>query len=189
MKKLSIRAKAATGVAAGLLVLTGATGVAYATQEPANPTGTQATIQQVADTSALAQTSTLSSASAIEVAQAVQAAASEEGVAVTVAIVDRSGATRLIVRGDGAGPQTEESAKRKGFTAVSFGRPTADLAKDVKGDVNLEDIPGTLFLGGGVPVAANGSAIAGIGVAGAPSGDIDNKLAQAGLAVLEGKLG
>ncbi|WP_033203687.1 heme-binding protein [Streptomyces wedmorensis] len=42
----------------------------------------------------------------------------------------------------------------------------------------------TLFLGGGAPVTAKGAPIAGIGVAGAPSGDLDEKFAQAGVASL-----
>ncbi|MFE7615673.1 heme-binding protein, partial [Streptomyces sp. NPDC057496] len=39
-------------------------------------------------------------------------------------------------------------------------------------------------LGGGAPVQAGGAPIAGIGVAGAPSGDLDEKFAQAGAAAL-----
>jgi len=42
-----------------------------------------------------------------------------------------------------------------------------------------------LFLGGGVPVAVDGTPIAGIGVGGAPSGDLDEKYAKAGLATLK----
>ncbi|KFG74608.1 hypothetical protein FM21_28170 [Streptomyces mutabilis] len=45
-------------------------------------------------------------------------------------------------------------------------------------------IPGTLFLGGGVPVTSGKAPIAGIGVAGAPSGALDEKYAQAGAAAL-----
>ena len=48
----------------------------------------------------------------------------------------------------------------------------------------LKDIPGTLFLAGGAPVTAKNSPIAGIGVAGALSGDLDEKFAEAGVAAL-----
>ncbi|WP_370359693.1 heme-binding protein [Catenulispora sp. MAP12-49] len=44
----------------------------------------------------------------------------------------------------------------------------------------LKDIPGTLFLAGGVPVDSSNAPIAGIGVAGAPSGTMDETYAQAG---------
>ncbi|MEU3212844.1 heme-binding protein [Nocardiopsis alba] len=47
------------------------------------------------------------------------------------------------------------------------------------------DIPGTLFLAGGVPVTSDDAPIAGIGVGGAPSGDIDEEIAQAALEALE----
>ncbi|WP_460367916.1 GlcG/HbpS family heme-binding protein, partial [Actinocorallia lasiicapitis] len=70
------------------------------------------------------QATTLNTDSALRVADAVQKAAAKENQRVSVAIVDRSGAVKIIVRGDGSGPQTEESAKRKAFTAVSFGRST-----------------------------------------------------------------
>lgn len=47
-------------------------------------------------------------------------------------------------------------------------------------------IEGVLMIGGGIPVRASGSIVAGIGVAGSPSGKIDNDCAQAGIdAVIE----
>lgn len=128
------------------------------------------------------QTNVLSADAALKIADAVQKEAVKQKQRVTVAIVDRSGVTRLILKGDGAGPQTEESAKRKAFTAVSFGKATSELAKNQA----LAAIPGTLLLGGGVPVAEGGSPIAGIGVGGAPSGDIDEAIARAGLKAIGG---
>ncbi|MFE5549940.1 heme-binding protein, partial [Streptomyces sp. NPDC056534] len=72
----------------------------------------------------------------------------------------------------------------KAFTAVSWNAPTSVLAGRLAQAPNLKDIPGTLFLAGGAPVTAKGAPIAGIGVAGAPSGDLDEKFAQAGVAAL-----
>ncbi|USX56089.1 heme-binding protein [Lentzea sp. HUAS12] len=122
---------------------------------------------------------------AVRAAQATLDAAEKENQRVTVAVVDRSGDLVVLLAGDGAGPQTEESARRKAFTAVSFNAPTSELAGRVTGQgATLRDIPGTLFLGGGVPVAVDGTSVAGIGVGGAPSGDLDEKFAKAGLATL-----
>jgi uncharacterized protein GlcG (DUF336 family) len=122
---------------------------------------------------------------AIRAAQATLDAAEKENQRVTVAVVDRSGDLVVLLAGDGAGPQTEESARRKAFTAVSFNAPTSELAGRVTGQgATLRDIPGTLFLAGGVPVAVDGTSVAGIGVGGAPSGDLDEKFAKAGLATL-----
>ncbi|MEV6248592.1 heme-binding protein, partial [Streptomyces sp. NPDC051742] len=65
--------------------------------------------------------------------------------------------------------------------------PTSELVKRLTNAPTLKDIPGTLFLAGGAPVATGnpqGAPIAAIGVAGAPSGDLDEKFAQAGVAAL-----
>lgn len=161
---MKIRIAATAAALAGLTILGGATQVAQAA--PSEP--------------AVVQTSQLSADAALRVADAIQKEAAKQKQRVTVAIVDRSGATRLILKGDGAGPQTEESARRKAFTAVSFGKATSELSKNQA----LAAIPGTLLLAGGVPVTSDGSPIAGIGVGGAPSGDIDESLAQAGLRAL-----
>ncbi|MGK5553101.1 GlcG/HbpS family heme-binding protein, partial [Actinomadura kijaniata] len=127
---------------------------------------------------------------AMKIADAVQKEAARRNQRVAVAIVDRSGDLRLVVKGDGAGPQTVESARRKAFTAVAFGQPTSRLAGSATGDgPTVKDIPGTLFLAGGVPVASGGAPVAGVGVGGAPSGAIDEAIAQAGLKAVQGQLG
>ncbi|MFE1908099.1 heme-binding protein, partial [Streptomyces gardneri] len=121
---------------------------------------------------------------ATKAAQATLDAAEKENQRVSVAVVDRNGNTIVTLRGDGAGPQSYESAEKKAFTAVSWNAPTSVLAGRLAQAPNLKDIPGTLFLAGGAPVTAKGAPIAGIGVAGAPSGDLDEKFAQAGVAAL-----
>lgn len=121
---------------------------------------------------------------AAKAAQAALDAAERENQKVTVAVVDRNGNTVVTLRGDGAGPQSYESAERKAYTAVSWNAPTSDLAGRLESAPNLKDIPGTLFLAGGVPVTARNAPVAGIGVAGAPSGDLDEKFARAGAAAL-----
>ncbi|KAF9925609.1 hypothetical protein FBU30_004629 [Linnemannia zychae] len=128
---------------------------------------------------------TVSTNSAIKAAQAVLKAASKGGHTVSVVVIDRSGRVRLLISGDNAGPQTEESAKRKAFTAVSFGRATSNLTAAAGANgVTIRDIPGTLFLGGGVPIIYGNTPIGAIGVGGAPSGDIDEQYALAGLSAI-----
>ncbi|MEU8432577.1 heme-binding protein [Streptomyces sp. NPDC029216] len=121
---------------------------------------------------------------ATRAAQAALQAAEKENQKVTVAVVDRNGNTIVTLRGDGAGPQSYESAQRKAYTAVSWNAPTSVLAGRLAQAPNLKDIPGTLFLAGATPVQANGAPVAGIGVAGAPSGDLDEKFAKAGAEAL-----
>ncbi|MEU1532531.1 GlcG/HbpS family heme-binding protein [Streptomyces fagopyri] len=117
-------------------------------------------------------------------ARAALDAAERAGQKVTVAVVDRDGSTVVTLRGDGAGPQSYESARREAYTAVSWNAPTSELAGRLARTPNLKDIPGTLFLAGGAPVAVEGAPVAGVGVAGAPSGDLDERFAAAGVAAL-----
>ncbi|WTG05145.1 heme-binding protein [Streptomyces sp. NBC_00012] len=137
----------------------------------------------------LARSTHLSIDAACRAAQAVLDAAAKENqrvaVAVAVAVADRNGNAVVTLRGDGAGSQSYEAAEKKAFTAVSWNAPTSELVKRLENTPTLKDIPGTLFLGGGVPVDAEGAPIAGIGVAGAPSGDLDEKFARAGAAALD----
>ncbi|TYK53140.1 heme-binding protein [Actinomadura decatromicini] len=141
----------------------------------------------VADTSALAAVArtdhgpfpvdhVLSNKSLVRAAAALVEAAEREGdQRVTMVIMERSGVIREVVRTRKAGPQTYESAKRKAYTAVAFGRPTSELTDNA----TVNKIPGTLTLPGGVPVVYRGFPIAGIGVGGAPDGRIDERIANA----------
>ncbi|MFF4412933.1 heme-binding protein [Streptosporangium sp. NPDC001559] len=180
----SARPRLVVGSLTGLAIMAGTLGFAVAAPAQAAPAKNEQRAGQ-----AVVQTDVLSADAALTIADAAMKEAAKRRQRVTVVIVDRSGVTRLVLKGDGAGPQTEESARRKAFTAVSFGRTTSELGKGVTGGgPNIADIPGTLFLGGGVPVASGGAPIAGIGVGGAPSGDIDEAIAQEGLKAVAGRL-
>jgi uncharacterized protein GlcG (DUF336 family) len=131
------------------------------------------------------QVNTVSTNGAIAAAEAVFKAARKASHTVSVAVIDRSGKYRLLISDDNAGCQTEESAKRKAFTAVSFGRPTSNLtAAAGASGITIHDIPNTLFLAGGVPITYKGVPIGAIGVGGAPTGDLDEQHARAGLAAI-----
>ncbi|MFF5427011.1 MULTISPECIES: heme-binding protein [unclassified Streptomyces] len=177
MKKILFGATAAALAAAGTF---GAVS-ANATAPAAAPA---AAVRADAGNDHLQQSTHLTIDAATKAARAALDAAEKENQRISVAVVDRNGNTIVTLRGDGAGPQSYESAERKAFTAVSWNAPTSVLAGRLAQTPNLKDIPGTLFLGGGAPVTAKGAPIAGIGVAGAPSGDLDEKFAQAGVAAL-----
>ncbi|MFE0133026.1 heme-binding protein [Streptomyces sp. NPDC059037] len=181
MKKMSLRTRVLTGTVAAAALSAGTFGAVSANAAtPAAPAAAKA------DTAGknVTQTSHLTIDAATEAAQATLDAAEKENQRVSVAVVDRNGNTILTLRGDGAGPQSYEAAEKKAFTAVSWNAPTSELTKRLDKAPTLKDIPGTLFLAGGAPVADKGAPIAGIGVAGAPSGDLDEKFAQAGVAAL-----
>ncbi|WP_236241391.1 heme-binding protein [Streptomyces sp. CC228A] len=187
-KQTSLRARVLAGGAVAAALTAGTVGALSANAaEPAaaEPAAAKpAAAVSVTDRDDLTRTTHLTVDAATRAAQATLKAAAEDGQRVTVAVVDRNGNTLVVLRGDGAGPQSYESAQRKAFTAVSWNAPTSVLVERLESAPNLKDIPGTLFLGGGVPVTASGAPVAGIGVAGAPSGGLDEEYARAGAAAL-----
>ncbi|MGR4882707.1 heme-binding protein [Streptomyces sp. LARHCF249] len=183
---MNTRTRVLTGTALAVALGAGTFGAVSASASPAAnsaPAAAAAKKSEVSDKN-FTTTTHLTVDAATRAAQAALQAAQAENQKVTVAVVDRNGNTIVTLRGDGAGPQSYESAERKAFTAVSWNAPTSVLVGRLAQAPNLKDIPGTLFLGGGTPVQANGAPIAGIGVAGAPSGDLDEKYAKAGVDAL-----
>ncbi|MEW2588290.1 GlcG/HbpS family heme-binding protein [Streptomyces virginiae] len=184
---MNTRTRVLTGTALAVALGAGAFGAVSASATPASTTAQAAAVAAKKDGPSdkdFTTTTHLTVDAATRAAQAALKAAAAENQKVTVAVVDRNGNTIVTLRGDGAGPQSYESAQRKAFTAVSWNAPTSVLVGRLAQTPNLKDIPGTLFLGGGTPVQANGAPVAGIGVAGAPSGDLDEKFAKAGVDAL-----
>ncbi|MFJ6523576.1 heme-binding protein [Streptomyces filamentosus] len=180
--KKAHRTRLTTG---GAIVALGLAGVgAYSASAGGGDTAAAPAAVTEAKNGTTTATTHLTVAAATKAAKAALDAAEAENQRVTVAVVDRNGNTLVTLRGDGAGPQSYESAIRKAYTAVSWNAPTSVLAGRLAQAPNLKDIPGTLFLGGGAPVTAGGGPVAGIGVAGAPSGDLDEEFARAGVAAL-----
>lgn len=183
VQKVSKRTRTVTVGALVAAIALGGFGAYSASATSAAPAA-RAAVKVDASNNDLTQSTHLSIDAATQAAQAALGAAEKENQRVSVAVVDRNGNTIVTLRGDGAGPQSYESAEKKAYTAVSWNAPTSELAKRLEQTPNLKDIPGTLFLAGGAPVTAKNSPIAGIGVAGALSGDLDEKFAEAGVAAL-----
>ena len=108
-----------------------------------------------------------------------------EGHNVSVAIVARSGVTSVVLRADNAGPHTVGSSIGKAFTSASMGRDTAGLAGFIgenPANDGLRDMDSRMVIqAGGLPIKIGGALVGGIGVGGAPSGDIDAGCARTGL--------
>ncbi|OKK13110.1 hypothetical protein AMK16_31780 [Streptomyces sp. CB00455] len=177
---MKTRTRVLTGTALVVALGAGAFGAVSASAT----TGTPAHTVAAKDDKDFTTSTHLTVDAATRAARAALEAAQKEDQKVTVAVVDRNGNTIVTLRGDGAGPQSYESAQRKAYTAVSWNAPTSVLAGRLAQAPNLKDIPGTLFLAGGTPVQAGGAPVAGVGVAGAPSGDLDEKFAKAGVDAL-----
>ena len=122
---------------------------------------------------------------ATEAAQAALAACEQKGFQISVAVTDRSGLVRVLLRDDAAGPHTLDSSTKKAYTATSLGLPTGVLAKIViehPDAAGLKDMNGMiLIMPGGLPIKAGTEVIGGIGVGGTPGGDTDEACARAGL--------
>jgi uncharacterized protein GlcG (DUF336 family) len=181
--------KIAASAAAGALLLTGGlTAAANAGTSAVAPAGTAAApaavpavdIQPVPE-AVVAQNRISAGASADAVKAALAKCQADKLPFVTVALVDRFGTVQALLRGDNAAEHTIEAARQKAYTAAAFGAPTSELAKRINGNgPSIADLPGTLFLAGGVPLKVNGVSVAGIGVGGAPEGVLDEACATAG---------
>lgn len=122
---------------------------------------------------------------ALVAAAEAESVCADQGFRVSVAVVDRGGLVKAHIRGDGSGPHTLESARKKAYTSASLGRPTSvlvDVVVNNPATEGLRDMNNSiLILGGGLPIVVDDEIVAGIGVGGAPGGDLDEACAQAGI--------
>ncbi|HET9578576.1 MAG TPA: heme-binding protein [Usitatibacter sp.] len=124
---------------------------------------------------------------ALKAAQAAMAKCRAEGFQVTVAVVDRSGITQVVLRDRFAPPHGADTAQRKAATAVNFKMSTSDLDRELqpgKSTGGLRNLPGVVAVAGGLPIEAGGTLIGGIGVSGAPGPANDERCANAGITAI-----
>lgn len=109
----------------------------------------------------------------------------QDGYAVSVAVVDRSGVLITQIRNPAAGPHTIGSSLGKAFTSASMGQPTTRLANAIAENPalnGLRDMDSRMvILAGGLPIMIDGQRVGGIGVGGAPGGNMDEACATHGL--------
>jgi uncharacterized protein GlcG (DUF336 family) len=127
----------------------------------------------------------ISVALASEAATAALQFCTQKGWKASVAVVDRAGNLKAFLRGDGAGPHTVESSRRKAFTAATLQRSTAEMMDIIQKNPGLTDlkmIDGFLLLGGAVPIHVGDEVI------GAPGGNLDDQCAEAGINKIRDRL-
>ena len=112
------------------------------------------------------------------------------GLSASVAVVDRAGRLRVFLQGDNANPHNIELARRKAYTARTFGTPSAVWAKrtetTAQGQRMLADV---IPLGGGMPINIGEETIGGVGLSGAPGGqEQEEACAKAGIAKVADQL-
>ena len=124
------------------------------------------------------------------ISDAAIAACKADGFDVTVAVVDRAGDLKLLLRADASNPHNADLARRKAYTARTFGVTSMEFAKRTSGG----DLEGQRFLaevvplGGGLPIVVGTERIGGLGLSGAPDQAADEKCARVGLAAVAAQL-
>jgi uncharacterized protein GlcG (DUF336 family) len=135
---------------------------------------------------------TLPLALATEAAQAALSACEQQRYRVSVAVVDRSGLVRILLRGDGAAPHTIDSSTHKAYTSASLRLSTQAATNMLASNPTAEGLRHVndkiLILAGGLPIKADEEVVGGIGVGGAPGGDKDEICAQAGIDKIKERL-
>ncbi len=118
------------------------------------------------------------------------------GFRVSAAVVDTSGAVKVLLKGDHSTVHTRDSSFRKAYTTVTMGPifkfdTTSQFVERLKANPSapaLASIPDILVLAGGVAIRARGEIVAALGVGGAPGGDKDEACALAGVAKIMDRL-
>ena len=128
---------------------------------------------------------------AMEAAQEVVAACARQNYHETADVVDADGVSIAVLRGDGTGAHTLDSAHFKAYTAASFKSDTLALSERAKGEdglAPLAKLPHLMFFGGGVPIKLGDELIGAVGAAGAPGAKLDDSCARAGIEKIRDRL-
>jgi uncharacterized protein GlcG (DUF336 family) len=114
----------------------------------------------------------------------------KDGFRVSVVVVDRAGMVAASLRGDGTKPHMLELARLKAYTAATNprGQSSLEFKRVAEQRPHLKQIPGIVFIGGGVPISIGDDVIGAVGVSGAPGEEKDEACANAGLALVADSL-
>jgi len=127
------------------------------------------------------RTDNLTAEAALELAGRIREAASAKEKSVSIAILDASGTTLLLLRGNGVGPHNTEASRKKAYTALSTKTPTLLLLRNAEqhpDTKNLNTFSDLLLLSGGVPIWYKNNIIGSVGVSGGGSPENDDWIAK-----------
>lgn len=129
----------------------------------------------------------LSIDAAVKIVQGAIEECREKGIQIAVTVVDREGTVQGTLRDTIAAPMAVPISTMKAFTAVNFNAATSAMAD--RADTPIGRVEGLVMSAGGVPLLVGGSSlVAGVGVSGAASGEIDEECALAGIAEIQDDL-
>ncbi len=117
----------------------------------------------------------------LKLARAAIEACRKENVNVAVTVVDRGGHPQVVLRDTLAMDLTLVVSRQKAYTAMSFNAPTSELESRFKGAYSVPKLETLVISAGGLPITGGGRILGGVGVSGSPSGETDEKCAQAGI--------
>lgn len=132
-------------------------------------------------------TKSLTPETALSAARAALESCRKQGYQVSVAIVDRSGLTQVLLRDRFAGAHSGEFAANKAWTAASFRTATSAMALETqpgKPQSGIRSLARFAGVAGGLLIEGGGSLLGAIGVSGAPGGEADEACAKAGIAAI-----
>lgn len=132
-------------------------------------------------------TRALTPETALKAAQAALKKCRDDGYQVAVAVVDRGGLVQVLLRDRFAGPHTPRMAADKAWSAVTFRTNTADLERVTRPGMPQSGIrqrARVVTVAGGMMIEGAGALLGGIGVSGAPGGDLDDVCAKAGITAI-----
>jgi uncharacterized protein GlcG (DUF336 family) len=121
----------------------------------------------------------------------------QKGHKVVAVVVDLDGVRQALLRGDGAPVHSIDNAYYKAYTVASVGlgrneestKVISDrLAKAPPSAVPVFPLPNVTYAQGAIAIVANGATIGGLGVSGAPGGQLDEECARAAMAKVKDRL-
>jgi uncharacterized protein GlcG (DUF336 family) len=166
----------AAAIGAGILV--------PALSGPAAATTNQAASAAAASASSLGSAPYLTLAAANKAVALAMNACLQKGYPVSVTIVDHDGVVIDQQRADTATGATVNVSLEKAVAAAGFQVPTSSMESAAATQPGYISIPGFSILPGGLPIKGAGKVIAGIGVSGAPTGQIDASCAAVAVAAI-----
>jgi uncharacterized protein GlcG (DUF336 family) len=125
------------------------------------------------------------------------ATCAKNGYKVVAVVVDLDGVRQAVLRGDGAPIHSVDNAYYKAYTIASLGlarkeettKQIADrMAKNPPTTVPQTPLPNVTYAQGAIAITAGGQTIAGLGVSGAPGGNLDEECARAALAKIKDRM-
>jgi len=145
----------------------------------------------------LITTQKLSAALANELVGESVADCAKKGYKVVAVVVDLDGVRQAFLRGDGAPMHSIDNSYYKAYSIASLGlarkeettKQMADrMAKAAPSNVPQTQLPNVTYAQGAIAIMSNGETIGGLGVSGAPGGNLDEDCARAALAKVKDRM-